>query len=107
MTLATAIWAQSPFDRFFDDFYFPDNPTAATASGIHKYDGELEDYSKAGVVKRIAKLKGFEAEYAKLPESADRDLVVSNIRANLLELESVKMWERNPDVYSSGISSSA
>jgi uncharacterized protein (DUF885 family) len=107
MTLATATWAQSPYDRFFDDYYFPDNPTTATASGIHKYDSELEDYSKSGVVKRIAKLKKFEAEFAKLPESADRDLVLSNIRAGLLELESVKMWERNPDVYSSGISSSA
>ena len=107
MTLAIATWAQSPFDHFFDDYYFPDNPTTATASGIHKYDSELEDYSKAGVLKRIAKLKKYEAEFAKLPESADRDLVLSNIRAGLLELESVKMWERNPDVYSSGISSSA
>jgi uncharacterized protein (DUF885 family) len=107
MTLALASWAQSPFDRFFDDYYFPDNPTTATASGIHKYDGELEDYSKAGVVKRIAKLKKYEEEFSKLPESADRDLVLSNIRAGLLELESVKMWERNPDIYSSGISSSA
>ncbi len=107
MSLATASWAQSPFDHFFDDYYFPDNPTTATASGIHKYDGELEDYSQAGVVKRIATLKKYEAKFAKLPETADRDLVLSNIRAGLLELESVKMWERNPDVYSSGISSSA
>jgi uncharacterized protein (DUF885 family) len=98
---------QNLFDRFFDEYYFPDNPTTATASGVHKYDGELEDYSSAGVVKRIAKLKGFESEFAKLPATADRDLVLSNIRAGLLELESVKMWERNPDVYSSGISSSA
>ncbi len=59
------------------------------------------------VVKRIAKLKKYEAEFAKLPEIADRDLVLSNIRAGLLELESVKMWERNPDLYSSGIASSA
>jgi hypothetical protein len=107
MTLATASWAQSPYDRFFDEFYFPENPTTATASGIHKYDSELEDYSKAGIAKQTAQLKKFEAEFAKLPESADRDLVLSNIRAALLELESVKMWERNPDVYSSGISNSA
>jgi uncharacterized protein (DUF885 family) len=43
----------------------------------------------------------------KLPESADRDLVLSNIRANLLELETVRMWEKNPDIYSSGITNSA
>lgn len=106
-SVASVSSAQSAFDRFFDEYYFPDNPTTATSSGIHKYDGELEDYSKAGVAKRVAKLKKFEAEFEKLPQTDDRDLVLSNIRAALLELESVRMWERNPDVYSSGISSSA
>ncbi len=108
MTLISGLAsAQALYDRFFDEYYFPYNPTTATASGIHKYDSELEDYSKAGVVKRTAVLKKFEDEFAKAPQSADRDLVLSNIRASLLELESVKMWERNPDVYSSGIASSA
>ena len=99
--------AQSLTDRFFDEYYFPFNPSTATYSGIHKYDGELEDYSRAGVAARTAKLKQFEAEFAKLPATPDRDLVLSNIRAGLLELESVRSWERNPDIYSSGISSSA
>ncbi len=99
--------AQSLTDRFFDEYYFPFNPTAATSAGIHKYDGQLEDYSKAGVDARVVKLKQFEAEFAKLPAEPDRDLVLSTIRANLLELETVRSWERNPDIYSSGISSSA
>ncbi len=34
-------------------------------------------------------------------------MVLSNIRAYLLELETVRSWERNPDIYSSGITSSA
>ena len=99
--------AQSLTDRFFDEYYFPFNPTSATAAGIHKYDGQLEDYSKAGIDARLAKLKQFEAEFAKLPPEPDRDLVLSTIRANLLELETVRSWQRNPDIYSSGISSSA
>ena len=99
--------AQSLTDRFFDEYYFPFNPTTATAAGIHKYDGQLEDYSKAGVDARVAKLKQFEAEFAKLPAEPDRDLVLNSIHANLLELETVRSWERNPDIYSSGISSSA
>ncbi len=107
MTLATTLSAQAVFDKFFDEYYFPANPSTATASGIHKYDGELEDSSKAGIQKRVGQLKRFEAEFAKLPESADRDLVLATIRAGLLEFETVKNWERNPDVYSSGISSSA
>ena len=46
-----------PTDRFFDDYYFPINPTTATSDGIHKYDGQLEDYSRAGVAKRVATLR--------------------------------------------------
>jgi uncharacterized protein (DUF885 family) len=104
--LATAS-AQTVYDRFFDEYYFPFNPTTATSAGIHKYDGKLEDYSQAGIAKREAALKKFESEFAKLPESPDRDLVLNSIRASLLEAETVRGWERNPDNYSSGITNSA
>jgi len=106
-TLMTAASAQAVYDRFFDDYYFPFSPTSATSAGVHKYDDQLEDYSQAGIAKRVAALKKFEAEFAKLPESADRDLVLNTIRAGLLELETVRGWERNPDNYSSGITNSA
>ena len=105
--LISTVGAQSLTDRFFDEYYFPFNPTAATSAGIHKYDSQLEDYSKAGVDARVAKLKQFEAEFAKLPADPDRDLVLSTIRAGLLEYQTVRSWERNPDVYSSGITGSA
>jgi uncharacterized protein (DUF885 family) len=106
-TLLSAASAQTVYDRFFDEYYFPFSPTTATSSGIHKYDDKLEDYSRAGVAKRVAALKKFESEFQKLPETSDRDLVLNNIRAGLLELETVRGWERNPDNYSSGITSSA
>jgi len=106
-TLMTAASSQAVYDRFFDDYYFPFSPTSATSAGVHKYDDKLEDYSQAGIAKRVAALKKFEAEFAKLPESADRDLVLNTIRAGLLELETVRGWERNPDNYSSGITNSA
>jgi uncharacterized protein (DUF885 family) len=106
-TLMTAASAQAVYDRFFDDYYFPFSPTSATSAGVHKYDDKLEDYSKDGIAKRVAALKKFEDEFAKLPESADRDLVLNTIRAGLLELETVRGWEHNPDNYSSGITNSA
>jgi len=106
-TLLTTASAQTVYDRFFDEYYFPFSPTTATSAGIHKYDDKLEDYSKAGVTKRVAALKKFEADFEKLPESPDRDLVLNDIRAGLLELETVRGWERNPDNYSSGITNSA
>jgi len=106
-TLLTAASAQGVYDRFFDEYYFPFNPTSATSAGIHKYDDKIEDYSSAGIARRVAALKKFEGEFAKLPESPDRDLVLSTIRASLLELETVRGWEKNPDTYSSGITNSA
>jgi uncharacterized protein (DUF885 family) len=99
--------AQALTDRFFDEYYFPFNPTTATSAGIHKYDGQLEDYSKAGVAARVAALKKFEAEFAKAPADPDRDLVLANIRAALLDVDTIRNWERNPDIYSSGITNSA
>ncbi len=105
--ISSAVGAQALYDRFFDEYYFPFNPTAATSDGIHKYDGQLEDYSKAGIVRRTAALKKWEGQFAKLPAGDDRDLVLNSIRASLLELESVRGWEKNPDNYSSGISNSA
>src|ERR1700693_3604400 len=105
--LLTAASAQTVYDRFFDEYYFPFSPTTATSAGIHKYDDKLEDYSNAGVAKHVAELKRFQGEFEKLPESPDRDLVLNSIRASLLELETVRGWERNPDNYSSGITNSA
>ena len=107
MTLASVLSAQSLYDRFFDDYYFPFNPTTATSSGIHTYDGQLEDYSKAGNAKRTVELMKWEGEFEKQPPSDDRELVLNYIRAGLLELENVRQWEKNPDVYSSGITNSA
>lgn len=112
IAFAAAACAQSLTDRFLDEYYFPFNPTAATSAGIHKYDDKLEDYSRKGVDARVAILKRFEAEFAKLPHGtspaeADNELVLNNIRAALLDLETIRSWEKNPDQYSSGISGSA
>jgi uncharacterized protein (DUF885 family) len=107
MILTGAATAQGLTDRFFDEYYFPSNPTLATSSGIHKYDDKLEDYSRSAINSRVATLKSFEGQFAKLPADADRDLILGYIRASLLEYETVRSWEKNPDYYSSGISSSA
>lgn len=106
-TLAGAAAGQSLYDRFFDEYYFPFQPTTATFAGVHRYDAALEDYSRAGVEQRIAALQSFYAEFTREPQSADRDLVLNYIRSQLLELETIRMWQRDPDRYSSGITVSA
>ena len=98
-------------DRYFDDVYFKYRPSDGTQAGFHQYDRKLEEYSKASVEERIATLhkaeKTFSAIAVKTPsDTADRDLVLNDIRATLLDLEQVRSWEKNPDRYSSGVSSS-
>lgn len=119
---ATAIAAQTPADiafgkladEFFDTYYFPTNPTTATATGLHAYDGKLEDYSRAGVDASIAALKGFEKRFAAIDpaglgemERGDRQLVLNTIHGTLLTEQTIRPWEKNPDTYSSGITNSA
>ena len=99
--------AQDPLaDRFFDEYYFRFYPTAGTSAGFHQCDSKLEDYSRAAVSQRIVVLRQFEKQFEALGVSADRDLVLGKIRTDLLELESIRSWEKNPDVYSSGITNS-
>src|SRR5262249_17832699 len=108
MTLALGtLRAQSAIDHFFDQYYFPFNPTAATSSGIHTYDSRLEDFSQAEIQHQASLLRKFESQIQKLPATPERDVVIGYIQARLLEIETVRMWERNPDVYSSGITNSA
>jgi uncharacterized protein (DUF885 family) len=95
-------------DRFFDEAEFRFNPTAGTSAGFHQYDTQLEDFSSATIQQQIGVLRQFDMQVesfapAKLTpdQSADRDLILSNIRSMLLELESIRSWEKNPDRYSS------
>lgn len=98
-------------DKYFDDVYFRFNPTSGTAAGFHQYDRLLEDYSKAAVEERQVVLhraeKQFSALAVKSPEEqGDRELILNDIHATLLELEQIRGWEKNPDRYSGGITNS-
>src|ERR1700691_2343937 len=83
-------------DSFFDDVYFKFNPTVGTASGFHQYDTQLEDYSKTALDASMKALHRAEREFAALPADPDRDLILSYIRASLLDMEKVRTWEKNP-----------
>ncbi len=100
-------------DRFFDECYFRYHPTAGTAVGFHQYDARLEDDSRASVEAQIACLKSFQARFEAVqpgglgPDAAaDRELAIASIRGSLLDLETIRMWEKDPDRYSSGLSNS-
>ncbi|MBV9609024.1 MAG: DUF885 domain-containing protein [Acidobacteria bacterium] len=80
---------------------------------MHQYDDQLEDYSAQALNAEAAALKDFADRMAAFdltgaPVSVlgDRDLVVNRTRGRLLEIQSIRQWEKNPDVYSSAASRS-
>ncbi len=100
--------------EYFEQVYFKFNPTAGTSAGLHQYDSVLEDYSRASVDRQIHALHEFEERVAAFDvasldetDAADQQLVLSNILGTLLTLETIRPWEKNPDIYSGGIANSA
>jgi uncharacterized protein (DUF885 family) len=101
-------------EQFFSDVYFKFAPTAGTSAGLHQYDTKLEDYSATGVAQEVAALHEFEKKVEAIdpsaldaPVAADREILLNNIKSDLLTLEVIRGWEKNPDDYSSGITNSA
>jgi uncharacterized protein (DUF885 family) len=107
---------QTASDEYFDQIYFRYAPTSGTVAGFHQYDGRLEDYSAQAIDAEIKALKSFEVRMEAIhPENVkadfvtrtDRDMVLSNIRSQLLTLETIRPWEKNPDNYSSACANGA
>lgn len=101
-------------DEYFDKVYFPNQPTIGTLTGYHQYDTQLEDYSRKKTDAWVADLVFFEHRIETIPATAldettrgDRDMMLNNIRSTLLTLETIRPWEKNPDMYSGGISNGA
>jgi uncharacterized protein (DUF885 family) len=100
-------------EQYFSDIYYKFSPTAGTGAGLHQYDGQLEDYSAAGVQREVAALHGFEKKLMEIDPkaldaepAADYAILLNNVRGQLLQLETVRGWEKNPDSYSSGVTNS-
>jgi uncharacterized protein (DUF885 family) len=101
-------------DEYFDQVYFRYAPSNGTQDGFHQYDAQLEDYSRAAVDRQTADLKRFEARFDAIPadqldltSEGDRELLLGNIHSTLLALNTIRLWEKDPDQYSSGISNGA
>ncbi len=111
----TAI-AAADFPKFIDDYVsdlHSHHPSLAAASGFHAWDGQLEDYSSIAINAEIAAIKKFQERLAKIPPLAlsssdifDYQILSSNMKARLLELEQIQNYKRNPAVYSDIIANS-
>ncbi len=93
--------------------YYAFNPSEATSAGLHEFDAKLEERDAAAVAREVRRLRGVLAELARVPEwrlspEARYDYLVlgSHARAQLLELEDVRVWRRDPNLYNRLVSSS-
>ncbi len=100
-------------EQYFDE-YFGFNPTAGTAAGFHRYDVELDDFSAASIANQVAWLHSVDKKLAPIDpkaldaaDAADLQILVNSIHSQLLSLETIRLWEKNPDTYSTGITNAA
>jgi uncharacterized protein (DUF885 family) len=116
---ATADWKQQfakVSDEYLDQVYFHYAPSGGTMVGLHQYDSQLEDFSRKNIDVEIAALKRYEQRIesiipdgsaADFVSRSDRAIVLSNIRSQLLTLETIRPWEKNADTYSSTCANAA
>lgn len=102
----------SPFAGFVDDYFqaeFEASPSRGTAAGLHQYDDRLEDGSAEAVKKRVRGLKSLQGRLDKLRagpltagEAIDAEVLDGQIKAELLELDTLQTWRHNPMGYVAG-----
>lgn len=95
-------------DAYLDHVLWPFSPSSATVAGLHQYDTQLEDLSRASIDKQIATLQKFEKRVTAFDpkgldetNAADRQILLGAIKSSLLSLQVIRSWEKNPDNYSS------
>ncbi|MGE5138534.1 MAG: DUF885 domain-containing protein [Rudaea sp.] len=97
------------FDRLATEYFeasYRASPTTATDLGIHKYDDRLDDLSAGALRAHAAELKRFrtrldriDSRSLELGAQIDRTLILSEIDADLLSLETICDWQRDPSFY--------
>ncbi len=105
------------FRALVDRFYasaLPYEPTEATTLGIHDYDSKLEDWSPGTVQTEIRGLHYYMSRFDAFPldgldqsTQGDATIMRNSLRSQLLTLETIKPWQRNPDFYSTSLTNSA
>ncbi|XXF78352.1 DUF885 domain-containing protein [Myxococcaceae bacterium GXIMD 01537] len=99
------------FAREYLDWYYAQNPVRATELGLHGHDARLPDLSAEGLKRKTEALRDWLARLEKVDARAltgdavfDVRILGNAIRAELLELEEVREWQRNPMVYTATLS---
>jgi uncharacterized protein (DUF885 family) len=101
-------------DAYFDQVFFPYQPTGGTGAGYHQYDGKIEDFSQESIHAEVGALSEFEKRVSAIPAGSldqttrgDRQMVLNDIQSRLLTLETIRPWAKNADYYSGTCAASA
>jgi uncharacterized protein (DUF885 family) len=110
------MYSAEPLPHFVDEYLawlHETHPTNATFDGVHLHDDLLEDLSRSAIDAQIRDLGGFARRLGAIDpsrltdaERLERPALDANIRARLFELETVRTWERNPQLYGDLVSTS-
>ena len=110
------MYPSEPFPHFVDDYLaylYEVLPTQASLDGVHLHDDLLEDLSRPAIDAHVRALSGFgrrlrQIDAAHLPasEQVEHRIVASNIEARMYELETIRTWDRNPQIYAEVLGSS-
>jgi uncharacterized protein (DUF885 family) len=114
MAFGNAEAAQGSFAAFVDSYldqFGHFHPSIAAGNGLHAHDGELEDFSAQSVAKEIEWLDGARRELDAFAEKdltaderVDRKILQGVVDGWLLDLETVRTWQRNPMIYVAAMS---
>src|SRR5678815_6066936 len=92
-------------DAYFDAL-FEWSPSTATSIGFHQYDSKIEDMSQSAIAARIDRLKQLQSDLVRarmgrltMDEQIDAEIIDSQIKAELLDLETLQTWRHNPMTY--------
>ena len=101
--------ASEPLHHFVDDYLshlYESNPSAATFDGVHVNDDLLEDLDRNAIDAQVQSLAGMARRLAAIStdsltavERIERPMVAAHIQGRLYELEKIRTWERNPQLY--------
>ena len=104
----------TPFARFVDaylDRFARYHPSIAAGNGIHAHDGQLENFAAASVAEEIGWLRSerrdldaFDVAQLTPDERVDRRILQGVIDGWLLDLDTVRTWQRNPMIYAAAVS---
>ncbi|QQR44747.1 DUF885 domain-containing protein [Myxococcus xanthus] len=99
--------------REYLDWYAAAHPTRATRLGYHMHDAHLPDVSSGALKRKAEALRGWLTRLEQVvargglsgDAAVDVRVLENAMRADLLELEEVRPWERDPGFYVGIISS--